>query len=224
MGRAVKRPRSSTVVWTLNPRSLPKLSLDRHHLPFPIATTTTTTTTTMRPPAALLFLLPTLTLAQSTPLATFTSPPPSLPLDLSAPTISIAWTIPPTSPLVGIGLLADLWFLPANSTAPPEFEYPVARHIVVTGAGEFVYPLDTEDFWETVGKNVSVGGEGRRYVFELRFEFKGEAVLVAPDGTAVSEGYEVKGVESGAGGRGVGRWGVLGVLGVVGVVGVLMVL
>lgn len=174
----------------------------------------------MRPPA-LLFLLPTLTLAQSTPLATFTSPPPSLPLDLSAPAISIAWTIPPSSPLVGIGLLANLWFLPAKSTAPPEFEYPVARHIVAGAAGEFVYPFDTKAFKEAVAKNVSVGGEGKRYMFELRFEYEGEAVLVAPDGTVVREGYEVKGVESGAAGRGGGTWGVLGLVGAVGVVMVL---
>lgn len=49
-------------------------------------------------------------------------------------------------------------------------------------------------------RNVTVGGEGRRYVFELRFEFKGEAVLVPPTETVVSGGFEVTGVESGAGG------------------------
>lgn len=79
-----------------------------------------------------------------------------------------------------------------------------------------MYPFDTKDFKETVGRrNVTVGGEGRRYVFELRFEFKGEAVLVPPNGTVVSGGFEVRGVESGAGGRGAAAWGMVGVVGLV---------
>ncbi|KAK1756371.1 hypothetical protein QBC47DRAFT_444834 [Echria macrotheca] len=132
----------------------------------------------------------------------FTAPPTTDPLNISSPSILIAWTIPPGSQEASYEQV-DLWWT-GNADG---FGYELAENLTVANTTRYAWdPRAERDALRRTNHSVSAGKD---FGFELRFHGIGTA-----RGATISKGgFGVVGYRDGEGSGGGRRevlWGVVG--------------